>query len=154
MINSAMGDLLPAGAAQAMGYVAEQVAIDKDNLDEGTTFICPTCGYVSRDLRPVKCGVCGNEATLPVGLRALQRETSHVSASLPFKGSIDGLSRIHSSNSSDIAPTVFGPKRRKRGISPDFCQRHTVDGETPRRSQISDIRTTRGDVSSFMLASS
>ncbi len=58
VINSAMGDLLPPGAAQAMGYIAEEVAIAKDKLDQGTTFICAECGYVSRDLRPVACPVC------------------------------------------------------------------------------------------------
>ena len=58
VINGAMGDLLPPGAAQAMGYVAEELALTKDKLDQGTTFICAECGYVSRDLRPVACPVC------------------------------------------------------------------------------------------------
>jgi nucleotide-binding universal stress UspA family protein len=49
VINAAMGDLLPASAAQAMGYVAEELAIQADNLLEGTTFICPNCGYAARD---------------------------------------------------------------------------------------------------------
>jgi nucleotide-binding universal stress UspA family protein len=58
VINSAMGDLLPPDAAQAMGYVAEELAIQKDNLMEGTTFICPDCGHSIRDIRPTACSVC------------------------------------------------------------------------------------------------
>lgn len=58
VINSAMGDLLPPGAAQAMGYVAEEVAIEKDRLRQGITYICPNCGHAVRDVRPEKCVVC------------------------------------------------------------------------------------------------
>jgi nucleotide-binding universal stress UspA family protein len=61
VINAAMGDLLPASAAQAMGYVAEELAIQADNLLEGTTFICPNCGYAARDFRPTACSVCKME---------------------------------------------------------------------------------------------
>jgi len=61
VINSAMGDLLPAGAAQAMGYVAEEVAKNVDNLEEGRTYICPECGYAARDFRPVSCSVCSTD---------------------------------------------------------------------------------------------
>lgn len=61
IINSAMGDLLPPGAAQAMGYVAEEVAKAQDNLLEGKTFLCPDCGYAARDYRPVACPVCDAE---------------------------------------------------------------------------------------------
>ena len=61
VINSAMGDLLPAGAAQAMGYVAEEAAIKQDNLLQGKTFLCPDCGYAARDYRPVACPVCRTE---------------------------------------------------------------------------------------------
>ena len=59
VINSAMGDLLPPDAAQAMGYVAEKLAIEKDRLAEGITFICTDCGHSVRDVKPAVCGVCG-----------------------------------------------------------------------------------------------
>ncbi len=58
VINSAMGDLLPADAAQAMGYVAEAVALEGDNLHQGQTYLCPDCGYAARDFQPVVCPVC------------------------------------------------------------------------------------------------
>ena len=62
-INSAMGDLLPPDAAQAMGYVAEEIAIQQDDLASGKTFLCPDCGYAARDYRPVACPVCSAEGT-------------------------------------------------------------------------------------------
>ena len=58
VINSAMGDLLPPDAAQAMGYVAEEVAVQLDNLEQGITFVCATCGWSIRDVRPERCSVC------------------------------------------------------------------------------------------------
>lgn len=61
VINTAMGDLLPAGAAQAMGYVAEEVAKERDNLEAGNTYICAGCGYAARDFQPVACPVCKAE---------------------------------------------------------------------------------------------
>jgi nucleotide-binding universal stress UspA family protein len=58
LINKAMGDLLPPDAAQAMGYIAEDIAIKQDDLATGKTFICQDCGYACRDLQPVACSVC------------------------------------------------------------------------------------------------
>jgi nucleotide-binding universal stress UspA family protein/rubrerythrin len=58
VINEAMGDLLPPGAAQSMGYVAEEVAKQHDDYTMGKTFICPECGYAARDYQPKKCAVC------------------------------------------------------------------------------------------------
>ncbi|MEM7248309.1 MAG: universal stress protein [Acidobacteriota bacterium] len=58
VINSCMGDILPPSAAQAMGYVAEELAKEEDDLTSGKTFICHECGYSARDYRPVKCPVC------------------------------------------------------------------------------------------------
>jgi nucleotide-binding universal stress UspA family protein len=64
VINSAMGDLLPADAAQAMGYVAEEVAIEGDKLHQGKTYLCPHCGYAARDFQPVVCPVCSAEGSV------------------------------------------------------------------------------------------
>ena len=61
VINTAMGDLLPPDAAQAMGYVAEEIAIQADDLHHGKTYLCPECGYAARDYQPVACPVCKTE---------------------------------------------------------------------------------------------
>jgi nucleotide-binding universal stress UspA family protein len=58
VINEAMGDLLPPGAAQSMGYVAEEVAKQHDDYTMGKTFICPECGYAAKDYQPKQCAVC------------------------------------------------------------------------------------------------
>ena len=58
VINEAMGDLLPPGAAQSMGYVAEEMAKQVDDYTFGKTFICPECGYAAKDFQPKKCAIC------------------------------------------------------------------------------------------------
>jgi nucleotide-binding universal stress UspA family protein len=58
VINEAMGDLLPPGAAQAMGYVAEETAKNVDDYTFGKTYLCPECGYAAKDFEPTKCPVC------------------------------------------------------------------------------------------------
>jgi nucleotide-binding universal stress UspA family protein len=58
VINEAMGDLLPPGAAQAMGYVAEEMAKNVDDYTFGKTFICPECGYAAKDFQPTQCSIC------------------------------------------------------------------------------------------------
>jgi hypothetical protein len=58
VINEAMGDLLPPGAAQAMGYVAEEMAKNVDDYSMGKTYLCPECGYAAKDYEPKKCPVC------------------------------------------------------------------------------------------------
>jgi nucleotide-binding universal stress UspA family protein len=58
VINDAMGSLLPVGAAQAMGYVAEEMAKNVDDYTFGKTFLCPECGYAAKDFEPKKCPVC------------------------------------------------------------------------------------------------
>jgi nucleotide-binding universal stress UspA family protein len=58
VINEAMGDLLPPGAAQSMGYVAEEMAKQVDDYTFGKTFICPECGYAAKDYQPKQCAIC------------------------------------------------------------------------------------------------
>jgi nucleotide-binding universal stress UspA family protein len=58
VINKAMGELLPPQAAQAMGYVAEEIALQLDNMHDGITFVCPSCGWAIKNVRPAKCSVC------------------------------------------------------------------------------------------------
>lgn len=58
VINEAMGDLLPPGAAQSMGYVAEEMAKQVDDYTFGKTFICPECGYAAKDFQPTRCTIC------------------------------------------------------------------------------------------------
>lgn len=62
VIEQSMATILPPRAMQAMGIIAEEVAISKGNLLESETYICRECGYAARDIQPVNCPVCGSEA--------------------------------------------------------------------------------------------
>jgi len=108
VINSAMGDLLPAGAAQAMGYVAEQVAIQKDNLEQGITFICAECGHVVRDLRPVKCSVCNAQGATfeQIDREAIEAAGKLEQGSLEAEETFDGVELTWTSDAKQVLRRV------------------------------------------------
>ncbi len=58
VIEQAVGKILPEGMMRSMGIAAEQIAIHKQNLATGITYICAACGYATRDVRPERCPVC------------------------------------------------------------------------------------------------
>ena len=92
LINQAMGDLLPPGAAQAMGYIAEEAAVQLDGLAEGRTFICQKCGHAVKDLHPKECKVCGADGSAfeAIDREALERvgrlERGHLEEEETFDG--------------------------------------------------------------------
>ena len=116
VINSAMGDLLPAGAAQAMGYVAEEVAKAKDNLDQGTTFICAECGYASRDLRPVKCPVCSaaGDTFEKIDRQAIEAAGTLESGSIEAEETFDGVQLTWVSEAKEVLRRVPSGYERRR----------------------------------------
>ena len=60
IIEQSMAAILPPKAMQAMGIIAEDLAIKKINELEGDTYICKECGYAATDLLPVNCPVCSS----------------------------------------------------------------------------------------------
>lgn len=56
VIDAAMGDVLPPGAAAAMGMAAK---VAETRLSEDGVYICTNCGHTARHHKPVKCVVCG-----------------------------------------------------------------------------------------------
>ncbi len=116
VINSAMGDLLPPGAAQAMGYIAEEVAIKKDNLDQGTTFICAECGYVSRDHRPVACPVCRSAGATfeQIDRQAIEAAGKLDPGSLVEEETFDGLKLEWESGAKEVLRRVPSGYERRR----------------------------------------
>jgi nucleotide-binding universal stress UspA family protein len=58
VIEDAVGEILPEGMMRTMGIAAEKIAIHKQKLAEGTTYICNGCGYAARDVLPPSCPVC------------------------------------------------------------------------------------------------
>ena len=58
IIEKSLSTILPPKAMQAMGIIAEEVAINKGNLLESETYICKECGYAAKDIKPVICPIC------------------------------------------------------------------------------------------------
>ncbi len=116
VINTAMGDLLPAGAAQAMGYIAEEVALASDDLEHGQTFLCPQCGYAARDYRPVQCPVCDVEGPQ---FQAIDREVVESLGSLDkghleVEETFDGLKLKWSPEARQVVAQVPKGYERRR----------------------------------------
>jgi len=121
VINTAMGDLLPAGAAQAMGYIAEEVAIDKDRMEEGKTFVCPDCGHAVRDIRPALCIVCKVEGDRfeMIDREVLQNIGALDSGHLEEEETFDGKKLKWSSEAKSIlrrVPSGYDRRRSKARI--------------------------------------
>jgi nucleotide-binding universal stress UspA family protein len=58
VIEDAVGEILPEGMMRSMGIAAEKIAVHKQKLAEGVTYICTACGYAARDVLPHACPVC------------------------------------------------------------------------------------------------
>jgi nucleotide-binding universal stress UspA family protein len=56
VIDQALGDVLPPGAAAAMGTAAK---LAEQTLAEEASFVCRNCGHAVRRDRPATCTVCG-----------------------------------------------------------------------------------------------
>ncbi len=89
VINSAMGDLLPEGAARAMGYddTTDPYAKGEALRQElGLTFVCNNCGHVVRDARPTTCGVCSSENFHTIDRAAAEATKEAVDVEEAFDG--------------------------------------------------------------------
>ncbi len=75
VIEQAMATILPPSAMQAMGIVAEEVALERGDLLSGVTYVCRECGYAARNIKPVRCPVCsaGSERFGRLDKEALER---------------------------------------------------------------------------------
>ncbi|MGH7903097.1 MAG: universal stress protein [Candidatus Dormibacteraceae bacterium] len=63
VIDQAIGDIMPAHAARAMGV--ESTASFPQSMEEAArtrTWICRRCGRAARDVEPERCPVCGESA--------------------------------------------------------------------------------------------
>ncbi|MCH7549962.1 MAG: universal stress protein, partial [Candidatus Krumholzibacteriota bacterium] len=62
VVEQAMATILPRSAMQAMGIIAEGVALEQIDFDATDTYICKACGYAARGFKPVVCSVCNAPA--------------------------------------------------------------------------------------------
>ncbi|MFT7624190.1 MAG: nucleotide-binding universal stress UspA family protein/rubrerythrin [Myxococcota bacterium] len=89
VINSAMGHLLPAGAARAMGYDDQTDPYAKGEavgMEVGATFVCANCGHVVRDIQPPACGVCSSEHFEVIDRAAAQATNEAMDVEETFDG--------------------------------------------------------------------
>ncbi len=116
LIKQAMADLMPAHAAQAMGYVAEELAISRDNLNEGTTFICPTCGHAVRNLRPVACTVCKTDGAQfeAINRQALESLGKLKPGALTVEETFDGTKLQWTAGAKEVLRRVPSGYERRR----------------------------------------
>jgi nucleotide-binding universal stress UspA family protein len=62
IVEDAMATILPKSAMQAMGIIAESVAVQNIDFDKTETYICAVCGYAARGFKPTVCSVCNAPA--------------------------------------------------------------------------------------------
>jgi nucleotide-binding universal stress UspA family protein len=119
VINGAMGDLLPPSAAQAMGYVAEAVAIERDKLTEGNTYLCRHCGYAAKDYRPVACPVCKTEGAdfEEINREALQSLGRLEEGALEEEATFDGKKLTWTAEAKEVLRRVPSGYQRRRSMA-------------------------------------
>jgi nucleotide-binding universal stress UspA family protein len=116
VIHGAMGDLLPPSAAQAMGYVAEEVAIERDNLGDGNTYLCGHCGYAARDHLPVSCPVCNAKGSAfeRINREVLESLGKLEEGALEPDKTFDGKSLVWTAQAKEILRRVPSGYQRRR----------------------------------------
>jgi hypothetical protein len=99
-----------------MGYVAEEVAIAKDQLAEGVTFVCAECGYVLRDTRPAKCPVCSAEGATfqQIDRAALEAAGKLDAGALEEDETFDGVKLSWTSGAMEVLRRVPSGYERRR----------------------------------------
>lgn len=64
VVEDAMATILPQSAMQAMGIIAENVALETIDNSAVDTYICKNCGYAARGFKPTACSVCSSPAEI------------------------------------------------------------------------------------------
>lgn len=84
VIEDAVGEILPEGMMRSMGIAAEKIAIHKQKLTEGVTYVCSACGHAAREVRPPSCPVCKQDGSQ---FSKIDRET--LEALVPLEGGLE-----------------------------------------------------------------
>jgi nucleotide-binding universal stress UspA family protein len=84
VIEDAVGEILPEGMMRSMGIAAEKIAVHKQKLSQGVTYVCTTCGYAARDTQPLSCPVCKQD-----GARFNKIDKTTLDALVPLEGGIE-----------------------------------------------------------------
>ena len=81
VIEDAVGEILPEGMMRSMGIAAEKIAMHRQKLSEGVTYICSSCGYAAREVRPPSCPVCKQD-----GVQFTQIDKATLDSLVPLEG--------------------------------------------------------------------
>jgi nucleotide-binding universal stress UspA family protein/ribosomal protein L37E len=76
VIESAVGDLMPAEHAAKLGYDVPAKPRSMPEAASGETWVCRRCGRAARDLRPETCPVCGEAEFQQVDKDAVARQAA------------------------------------------------------------------------------
>jgi nucleotide-binding universal stress UspA family protein len=115
VIEQAVGEILPEGMMRSMGITAEKIAIHKQSLAEGVTYICGVCGYASRQVRPSACPVCQQD-----GAQFSQIDKATLESLVPLEGGVeeetgfDGVKLRWTDEARQLLRTVASGYERRR----------------------------------------
>jgi nucleotide-binding universal stress UspA family protein len=115
VIEDAVGEILPEGMMRSMGIAAEKIAVHKQKLATGVTYICTTCGYAARDVLPHACPVCKQDG---VQFNKIDRAT--LDSLVPLEGggeeeaSFDGVKLRWTDEARKLLRTVPSGYDRRR----------------------------------------
>jgi hypothetical protein len=115
VIEQAVGEILPEGMMRSMGIAAEQIAIHKQQLTEGVTYVCGACGYAARHVRPPACPVCKQD-----GAQFGKIDKATLDSLVPLEGGIeeetgfDGVKLRWTDESRQLLRTVPSGYERRR----------------------------------------
>ena len=115
VIEDAVGEILPEGMMRALGIAAEKIAVHKQKLAEGVTYVCAACGYAARGTLPVACPVCKQD-----GAQFNQIDKAALEALVPLEGgseeetSFDGVKLRWTDEAKKLLRTVPSGYDRRR----------------------------------------
>ncbi len=117
VIEQSMGDILPPGAAAAMGLA---VKVAEKKLAEEAVFVCDNCGHTVRGQQPVKCVVCeaAGEAFTKLDKAAIQSK-AQTEGALESETTFDGVQLAWTSEARqalDSVPSGYPRRRAKAQI--------------------------------------
>jgi nucleotide-binding universal stress UspA family protein len=115
VIEDAVGEILPEGMMRSMGIAAEKIAVHKQKLSEGITYVCGACGYAARETLPLACPVCKQD-----GVQFNKIDKATLDALVPLEGgveeetSFDGVKLHWTDEAKKLLRTVPSGYERRR----------------------------------------
>jgi rubrerythrin len=84
IVEEAMATILPKSAMQAMGIIAENIALESIDFDKTDTYVCSGCGYAARGFQPTVCGVCNAPAE-----KFMKLDKEAIANLVPLEGGVE-----------------------------------------------------------------